>query len=87
MGQLVLAIVIAEVVSFMPAFERVVGMCVGFFRFKPDTPAARICGTMVGATLPFCLVGLFEIAFQAGFGVMAVRTYLKHSRSCDKYVA
>lgn len=69
-GQLVLAIAIAQIVSFMPPFGKTVGMCVEFFGFEPGTPGARICGTVVGATLLFCLIGLFEIAFQTGFGVV-----------------
>lgn len=69
-GQLALAIAIAQIVSFMPLFGKTVGMCVEFFGFEPGTPGARVCGTVVGATLLFCLIGLFEIAFQTGFGVV-----------------
>ena len=69
-GQLVLAIAIEQIVRFMPLFGKTVGMCVEFFGFEPGTPGARICGTVVGATLLFCLIGLFEIAFQTGFGVV-----------------
>lgn len=54
----------------MPLFGKTVGMCVEFFGFEPGTPGARICGTVVGATLLFCLIGLFEIAFQTGFGAV-----------------
>ena len=69
-GQLVLAIVIAQIVSFMPVFGKTIGMCVEFFGFEPDTPGSRICGTVIGATLLFCIIGLFEIAFQSGIGVI-----------------
>lgn len=54
----------------MPLFGKTVGACVEFFGFELGTPGARICGTVVGATLLFCLIGLFEIAFQTGFGVV-----------------
>lgn len=69
-GQLALAIVIAEALSLVPLFGKTVGMCVGFFGFEDETPGARICGTVVGATLLFCIIGLAEIAFQTGIGTI-----------------
>ena len=74
-GQLGLAVLIAEIVSFLPAFGRMVGMCVEFSGFRREGPGARICGTVVGATFLFALIGLFEIAFQTGFGVVNGYTY------------
>ena len=69
-GQLVLAIVIAQLVSFLPLFGKAIETCVEFFGFERDAPGARICGTVVGATLLFCIIGLFEVAFQSGIGVV-----------------
>ena len=74
-GQLVLAIVIAQIVSFLPLFGKTVGMCVDFFSFESDTPGSRTCGTIVGATFLFCIIGLLEIAFQTGLGTVGDTTY------------
>ena len=45
-GQLALAVVIAEAVSSLPQFGRVVGDWVDFFGFKPGGPASKIAGTV-----------------------------------------
>lgn len=74
-GQLALAVLIAEIGSNLPIFGKTVGMCVKYFGFEPDTPGARIWGTVVGATLLFMVIGLFEIAFQTGFGMVGEKTY------------
>lgn len=74
-GQLVVATIVAEVVSALPVFGKTVGMCVDFFGFEEGTPAAKIFGTAFGATLLFCLIGLFEIAFQTGFGTVGGKPY------------
>lgn len=69
-GQLILAIGIAQFVGFLPLFGKAIETCVEFFGFDRNTPGARICGTVVGATLLFCIIGLFEVAFQSGVGVI-----------------
>lgn len=74
-GQLALAVVIAEVVSSLPQFGRVVGDWVDFFGFKPGGPASKIAGTVFAATLLFLIIGLAEIAFQTGFGLVGETTY------------
>ena len=64
------AIGIAQFVGFLPLFGKAIETCVEFFGFDRNTPGARICGTVVGATLLFCIIGLFEVAFQSGVGVI-----------------
>ena len=55
-GQLILAIGIAQFVGFLPLFGKAIETCVEFFGFDRNTPGARICGTVVGATLLFCII-------------------------------
>ena len=74
-GQLALAVVIAEAVSSPPQFGRVVGDWVDFFGFKPGGPVSKIAGTVFAATLLFLIIGLAEIAFQTGFGLVDETTY------------
>lgn len=75
LGQLALAVVIAEVVSSLPQFGKAVGGWVDFFGFKPGGPAVKIAGTVFAATLLFLIIGLAEIAFQTGFGLVGETTY------------
>lgn len=72
-GQLALAVVIAEAVSSLPQFGRVVGDWVDFFGFKPGGPASKIAGTVFAATLLFLIIGLAEIAFQTALVSWAKR--------------
>lgn len=74
-GQLALAVVIAEALSSLSIFEKIVGACVGYFGFRDGGAAAKIAGTIFGATLLFMLIGLAEIAFQTGFGAVGETTY------------
>ena len=46
-----------------------------FFGFRDGGAAAKTTGTIFGATLLFVLIGLAEIAFQTGFGVVDETTY------------
>ena len=48
---------------------------VDFFGFKPGGPAVKIAGTVFAATLLFLIIGLAEIAFQTGFGLVGETTY------------
>lgn len=73
LGQLALAVVIAEAVSSLPQFGRVVGDWVDFFGFKPGGPASKIAGTVFAATLLFLIIGLAEIAFQTALVSWAKR--------------
>ena len=68
-GQLILAIGIAQFVGFLPLFGKAIETCVEFFGFDRNTPGARICGTVVGATLLFCIIGLSTVCrfSRAGF--------------------
>lgn len=61
--------------SSLPQFGRVVGGWVDFFGFKPGGPASKIAGTVFAATLLFLIIGLAEIAFQTGFGLVGETTY------------
>ena len=74
-GQLLVATVIAEVLSALPAFGKLVGLCLGFFGFEDGSPVSKIAGTVIGATLLFMVIGFGEIVFQGGFGVVGGRTF------------
>lgn len=74
-GQLAVAVVIAEVLSSLPLFGRVVSRCLSFFDFEPGSPGHKIAGTVVGATLLFVVIGFGEIVFQGGVGIVGGRTF------------
>lgn len=63
-GQLIVATVIAEVLSALPLFGKTVGMCLDFFGFEQGSASHKIAGTVIGATLLFMVIGFGEIAFQ-----------------------
>lgn len=52
-GQLIVATVIAEVLSALPLFGKTVGMCLDFFGFEQGNASHKIAGTVIGATLLF----------------------------------
>lgn len=72
-GQLIVATVIAEVLSALPLFGKTVGMCLDFFGFEEGSASHKIAGTVIGATLLFMVIGFGEIAFQGGFGTIEGR--------------
>lgn len=74
-GQLIVATVIAEVLSALPLFGKTVGMCLDFFGFEQGSASHKIAGTVIGATLLFMVIGFGEIAFQGGFGTIEGRTF------------
>ncbi|RGX81432.1 hypothetical protein DXA64_02105 [Collinsella sp. OF03-4AA] len=61
-GQLIVATVIAEVLSALPMFGKTVGMCLNFFGFEQGSASHEITGTVIGATLLFMAIGFGEIA-------------------------
>lgn len=74
-GQLIVATAIAEVLSSLPVFGRIVGFFTGHFGFDSKSPSGRIAGTVVGATLLFCVIGLGETAFTSGLGMVGERPF------------
>lgn len=74
-GQLIVATVIAEVLSALPLFGKTVGMCLDFFGFERGSASHKIAGTVIGATLLFMVIGFGEIAFRGGFGTIEGRTF------------
>ena len=74
-GQLIVATVIAEVLSALPLFGKTVGMCLDFFGFERGSASHKIAGTVIGATLLFMVIGVGEIAFRGGFGTIEGRTF------------
>lgn len=74
-GQLIVATVIAEVLSALPLFGKTVSMCLDFFGFERGSASHKIAGTVIGATLLFMVIGFGEIAFRGGFGTIEGRTF------------
>lgn len=71
-GQLIVAVVIAELVGSLPIFGRAVQLAVDHFD-AAGKPIGKIIGTMVGATMLFCIIGLGESIFTGGIGEVAGR--------------
>lgn len=63
-GQLIVATVIAEVLSALPLFGKTVGMCLDFFGFEEGSASHKIAGTVIGATLLFMVIGFGEIIWR-----------------------
>ncbi len=45
------------------------------FGFEQGSTSHKIAGTVIGATLPFMVIGFGEIAFRGGFGTIEGRTF------------
>lgn len=73
-GQLIVATVIAEVLSALPLFGKTVGMCLDFLVLSRECITQdRRYGHRCHA--PFMVIGFGEIAFQGGFGTIEGRTF------------
>ncbi len=60
-GQLIVATVIAEVLSALPLFGKTVGMCLDFFGFEQGSASHKVAGTVIGATLLFMVSVLVRL--------------------------
>ena len=66
-GQLVVAVVLAEVIGSLPIFERSIHAAVAHFGLD-EKPAGKLLGVVVGATLLFGIIGLGECVLTGGVG-------------------
>lgn len=71
-GQLMVAVVIAQVVGALPLFGRAVGAVIGHFGLG-ERPVGKAAGVVVAATLLFCIIGLGECILTGGVGEVTGR--------------
>ncbi|MGN0070661.1 MAG: hypothetical protein ACI361_02340 [Atopobiaceae bacterium] len=74
-GLLVVADVVAEIPSALPAFGQLIGFCLSHFGFRHGSAAEKIAGVVVGATLCFLVIGAAECILTGGLGEHNGKTY------------